>query len=285
MLHKNSVNRNYLGSLSRMTLNYTFVRINVAYIFFRKKRINYICTTKQSILMKYKRILLKLSGEALMGDRQYGIDPQRLAEYATEIKQIHDKGIEIAIVIGGGNIFRGVSGASNGMDRVQGDYMGMLATVINGMALQGALEEAGMQTRLQTALKIEAIAEPYIKRKATRHLEKGRIVIFGAGTGNPYFTTDTAAVLRGIEVSADVILKGTRVDGVYTSDPEKNADAVKFDYISFEDVLAKGLNVMDSTAFTLSQENKLPIIVFDMNKAGNLLKVCNGDTVGTTVTI
>jgi uridylate kinase len=285
MLHKSSVNRNYLGSLSRMTLNYTFVRINVAYIFFRKKRINYICTTKQFILMKYKRILLKLSGEALMGDRQYGIDPQRLAEYATEIKQIHDKGIEIAIVIGGGNIFRGVSGASNGMDRVQGDYMGMLATVINGMALQGALEEAGMQTRLQTALKIEAIAEPYIKRKATRHLEKGRIVIFGAGTGNPYFTTDTAAVLRGIEVSADVILKGTRVDGVYTSDPEKNADAVKFDYISFEDVLAKGLNVMDTTAFTLSQENKLPIIVFDMNKAGNLLKVCNGDTVGTTVTI
>ena len=285
MLHKSSVNRNYLGSLSRMTLNYTFVRINVAYIFFWKKRINYICTTKQFILMKYKRILLKLSGEALMGDRQYGIDPQRLAEYATEIKQIHDKGIEIAIVIGGGNIFRGVSGASNGMDRVQGDYMGMLATVINGMALQGALEEAGMQTRLQTALKIEAIAEPYIKRKATRHLEKGRIVIFGAGTGNPYFTTDTAAVLRGIEVSADVILKGTRVDGVYTSDPEKNADAVKFDYISFEDVLAKGLNVMDTTAFTLSQENKLPIIVFDMNKAGNLLKVCNGDTVGTTVTI
>jgi uridylate kinase len=285
MLHKSSVNRNYLGSLSRMTVNYTFVRINVAYIFFRKKRINYICTTKQFILMKYKRILLKLSGEALMGDRQYGIDPQRLAEYATEIKQIHDKGIEIAIVIGGGNIFRGVSGASNGMDRVQGDYMGMLATVINGMALQGALEEAGMQTRLQTALKIEAIAEPYIKRKATRHLEKGRIVIFGAGTGNPYFTTDTAAVLRGIEVSADVILKGTRVDGVYTSDPEKNADAVKFDYISFEDVLAKGLNVMDTTAFTLSQENKLPIIVFDMNKAGNLLKVCNGDTVGTTVTI
>ncbi|MEQ3661217.1 MAG: UMP kinase, partial [Flavobacterium sp.] len=188
--------------------------------------------------MKYKRILLKLSGEALMGDRQYGIDPMRLAEYAQEIKQIHEKGIEIAIVIGGGNIFRGVAGASNGMDRVQGDYMGMLATVINGMALQGALEEAGMQTRLQTALKIEAIAEPYIKRKATRHLEKGRIVIFGAGTGNPYFTTDTAAVLRGIEVGADVILKGTRVDGVYNADPEKDKTAVKFDYISFEDVLA-----------------------------------------------
>ncbi|SEQ19131.1 UMP kinase [Flavobacterium urocaniciphilum] len=235
--------------------------------------------------MSYKRILLKLSGEALMGERQYGIDPKTLAEYAAEIKQIHDKGIEIAIVIGGGNIFRGVAGASNGMDRVQGDYMGMLATVINGMALQGALEDAGMPTRLQTALKIEAIAEPYIKRRATRHLEKGRIVIFGAGTGNPYFTTDTAAVLRGIEVDCDVILKGTRVDGVYTADPEKDPNAIKFDKISFDDVLAKGLNVMDTTAFTLSQENKLPIIVFDMNKKGNLLKICNGETVGTTVTI
>lgn len=235
--------------------------------------------------MSYKRILLKLSGEALMGERQYGIDPKTLAEYASEIKQIHDKGIEIAIVIGGGNIFRGVAGASNGMDRVQGDYMGMLATVINGMALQGALEDAGMPTRLQTALKIEAIAEPYIKRRATRHLEKGRIVIFGAGTGNPYFTTDTAAVLRGIEVDCDVILKGTRVDGVYTADPEKDPNAIKFDKISFDDVLAKGLNVMDTTAFTLSQENKLPIIVFDMNKKGNLLKICNGETVGTTVTI
>ena len=235
--------------------------------------------------MKYKRILLKLSGEALMGDRQYGIDPKRLAEYAQEIKQIHSQGVEIAIVIGGGNIFRGIAGASNGMDRVQGDYMGMLATVINGMALQGALEEAGMLTRLHTALKIEAIAEPYIKRRAVRHLEKGRIVIFGAGTGNPYFTTDTAAVLRGVEVGADVILKGTRVDGVYNADPEKNKDAVKFDYISFEEVLSKGLNVMDTTAFTLSKENKLPIIVFDMNKPGNLLKVCNGETIGTTVTI
>lgn len=235
--------------------------------------------------MSYKRILLKLSGEALMGERQYGIDPKTLAEYAAEIKQIHDEGIEIAIVIGGGNIFRGVAGASNGMDRVQGDYMGMLATVINGMALQGALEDAGMPTRLQTALKIEAIAEPYIKRRATRHLEKGRIVIFGAGTGNPYFTTDTAAVLRGIEVDCDVILKGTRVDGVYTADPEKDANAVKYDTITFDDVLAKGLNVMDTTAFTLSQENKLPIIVFDMNKKGNLLKICNGETVGTTVTI
>ena len=235
--------------------------------------------------MSYKRILLKLSGEALMGERQYGIDPKTLAEYAAEIKQIHDRGVEIAIVIGGGNIFRGVAGASNGMDRVQGDYMGMLATVINGMALQGALEDAGMPTRLQTALKIEAIAEPYIKRRATRHLEKGRIVIFGAGTGNPYFTTDTAAVLRGIEVDCDVILKGTRVDGVYTADPEKDPNAIKFDKISFDDVLAKGLNVMDTTAFTLSQENKLPIIVFDMNKKGNLLKICNGETVGTTVTV
>ncbi|UYW01256.1 UMP kinase [Flavobacterium agricola] len=235
--------------------------------------------------MKYKRILLKLSGEALMGERQYGIDPKRLAEYATEIKQIHDLGIEIAIVIGGGNIFRGVAGASNGMDRVQGDYMGMLATIINGMALQGALEAAGMKTRLQTALKIEAIAEPYIKRRATRHLEKGRIVIFGAGTGNPYFTTDTAAVLRGIEVGADVIMKGTRVDGIYDSDPEKNPNAIKFDYISFEDVLSKGLNVMDTTAFTLSQENKLPILVFDMNTEGNLLKVCKGENIGTVVNI
>ena len=235
--------------------------------------------------MKYKRILLKLSGEALMGDLQYGIDPKRLGEYADEIKQIHEKGIEIAIVIGGGNIFRGVAGASAGMDRVQGDYMGMLATVINGMALQGALEGKGMKTRLQTALKMESIAEPYIKRRADRHLEKGRIVIFGAGTGNPYFTTDTAAVLRGIEINADVILKGTRVDGVYDCDPEKNASAVKFDFISFEDVHKKGLNVMDTTAFTLSQENKLPIVVFDMNTKGNLLKICEGQNIGTVVNI
>ena len=233
--------------------------------------------------MKYKRILLKLSGEALMGDNQYGLDPNRLAEYAQEIKKIVDLGVEVAIVIGGGNIFRGVAGASKGMDRVQGDYMGMLATVINGMALQGALEDAGMLTRLQTALKIEAIAEPYIKRRAVRHLEKGRIVIFGAGTGNPYFTTDTAAVLRGIEVGADVILKGTRVDGVYTADPEKDPSATKYENISFADVLEKGLNVMDTTAFTLSQENHLPIVVFDMNKESNLLKVCQGDNIGTTV--
>jgi len=235
--------------------------------------------------MKYKRILLKLSGEALMGDRPYGIDPKRLAEYAQEIKTVHDLGVEIAIVIGGGNIFRGVAGASNGMDRVQGDYMGMMATIINGMALQGALEDAGMLTRLQTALKIEAIAEPYIKRRAVRHLEKGRIVIFGAGTGNPYFTTDTAAALRGVEINADVILKGTRVDGVYSSDPEKNKDAVKYDTITFSDVLKKGLNIMDTTAFTLSQENNLPIVVFDINKTGNLLKICKGETIGTTVSL
>jgi len=233
--------------------------------------------------MKYKRILLKLSGEALMGDNQYGIDPVRLSEYAQEIKKINDLGVEIAIVIGGGNIFRGVAGASKGMDRVQGDYMGMLATVINGMALQGALEDAGMSTRLQTALKIEAIAEPYIKRRATRHLEKGRIVIFGAGTGNPYFTTDTAAVLRGIEVGADVILKGTRVDGVYTADPEKDPTATKYENITFNEVLEKGLNIMDTTAFTLSQENNFPIVVFDMNKESNLLKVCQGENIGTTV--
>ncbi|HEX8269951.1 MAG TPA: UMP kinase [Flavobacterium sp.] len=235
--------------------------------------------------MKYKRILLKLSGEALMGEKQYGIDPNVLAEYADDIKTIHEKGVEIAIVIGGGNIFRGVSGASAGMDRVQGDYMGMLATVINGMALQGALENKGMLTRLQTALKIEAIAEPYIKRRAVRHLEKGRIVIFGAGTGNPYFTTDTAAVLRGVEIHADVILKGTRVDGIYTADPEKDPDAKKFETISFEDVLKKGLSIMDTTAFTLSQENKLPIVVFDMNKQGNLLKICEGENIGTLVSV
>ncbi|MEH6657785.1 UMP kinase [Leeuwenhoekiella marinoflava] len=235
--------------------------------------------------MQYKRILLKLSGEALMGKRQYGIDPDRLAEYAEEIKQVLDKGVEVAIVIGGGNIFRGVAGASRGMDRVQGDHMGMLATVINGLALQSALEEAGIQTRLQSAVKINEVAEPFIRRRAIRHLEKGRVVIFGGGTGNPYFTTDSAAVLRAIEIHADVILKGTRVDGIYTSDPEKDSKAVKFDFISFEDVLQKGLKVMDTTAFTLSQENELPIIVFDMNKQGNLLKVVEGENIGTTVNL
>ncbi len=233
--------------------------------------------------MNYKRILLKLSGEALMGERNYGIDPKRLAEYAIDIKEIVDKGIEVAIVIGGGNIFRGVAGASNGMDRVQADYMGMLATVINGLALQSALEDADVQTRLQTAIKIEAIAEPYIKRKAVRHLEKGRVVIFGSGTGNPFFTTDSAAVLRAIEVNADVILKGTRVDGVYDSDPEKNENAIKYENITFTDVLKKGLKIMDTTAFTLSQENELPIIVFDMNTRGNLLKVVSGENIGTIV--
>ena len=233
--------------------------------------------------MHYKRILLKLSGEALMGERQYGIDPKRLAEYAQDIKELVEKGVEVAIVIGGGNIFRGVAGASNGMDRVQGDYMGMLATVINGLALQSALEDADVQTRLQTAIKIEAIAEPYIKRRATRHLEKGRVVIFGSGTGNPYFTTDSAAVLRAIEINADVILKGTRVDGIYSEDPEKNPNAQKFDFITFDDAIKKGLKVMDMTAFTLSQENNLPIVVFDMNTKGNLLKVVLGEQIGTKV--
>jgi len=235
--------------------------------------------------MKYKRILLKLSGEALMGSRQYGIDPERLAEYAQDIKSITDKGIEVAIVIGGGNIFRGVAGASKGMDRVQGDHMGMLATVINGLALQGALEDANIPTRLQTAIKINEVAEPFIRRKAMRHLEKGRVVIFGGGTGNPYFTTDSAAVLRAIEIEADVILKGTRVDGIYNADPEKDDSAVKFNSLSFDDVLRKGLKVMDTTAFTLSQENKLPIIVFDMNKKGNLLKVVSGENIGTVVNV
>ncbi len=233
--------------------------------------------------MKYKRILLKLSGEALMGEQQYGIDANRLADYAQEIKEIADKGIEVAIVIGGGNIFRGLSGASNGMDRVQGDYMGMLATIINGLALQSALELHNVQTRLLTAIEMKQIAEPFIKRRAVRHLEKGRVVIFGGGTGNPYFTTDTAAVLRAIEIQADVIIKGTRVDGIYTSDPEKDRNARKFEKITFREALSKDLKVMDMTAFTLSEENDLPIIVFDMNKKGNLMKVILGEKVGTLV--
>jgi len=233
--------------------------------------------------MKYNRILLKLSGEALMGDRQYGIDPKRLSDYANEIKKIVEKKIEVAIVIGGGNIFRGLAGASNGMDRVQGDYMGMLATIINGLALQSALEEAQLQTRLLTAIEMKQIAEPFIKRRAVRHLEKGRVVIFGGGTGNPYFTTDTAAVLRAIEIDADVIIKGTRVDGIYSSDPEKDLTATKFENITFKEVLNLDLKVMDMTAFTLSEENNLPIIVFDMNKKGNLMKVISGEKVGTLV--
>ena len=235
--------------------------------------------------MKYNRILLKLSGEALMGERQYGIDPNRLSDYAQEIKKIVDQNVEVAIVIGGGNIFRGLAGASNGMDRVQGDYMGMLATIINGLALQSALEEAQIQTRLLTAIEMKQIAEPFIKRRAVRHLEKGRVVIFGGGTGNPYFTTDTAAVLRAIEINADVILKGTRVDGIYNADPEKDKSATKFKNISFKEVLNKGLKIMDMTAFTLSEENKLPIIVFDMNKDGNLLKIVSGESIGTLVNI
>jgi len=220
-----------------------------------------------------------------MGNRQYGIDPDRLAEYAQDIKTLTDKDVEVAIVIGGGNIFRGIAGASNGMDRVQGDHMGMLATVINGLALQSALEDAGVKTRLQTAIHINQVAEPFIRRKAMSHLRKGRVVIFGGGTGNPYFTTDSAAVLRAIEIEADVILKGTRVDGIYTADPEKDSTAVKFDHITFDDVLRKGLKVMDTTAFTLSQENDLPIIVFDMNKKGNLYKVVSGENIGTKVNL
>lgn len=235
--------------------------------------------------MRYKRILLKLSGEALMGKQKYGIDADRLAEYAEEIKAVVDQGVEVAIVIGGGNIFRGLAGASQGMDRVQGDHMGMLATVINGLALQSALELKGVQTRLQSAIKINEVAEPFIRRRAIRHLEKGRVVIFGGGTGNPYFTTDSAAVLRAIEINADVILKGTRVDGIYTSDPEKDKNATKFDSLSFQEVLSKGLKVMDTTAFTLSQENELPIVVFDMNTQGNLMKIVSGENIGTVVNV
>ena len=233
--------------------------------------------------MPYKRILLKLSGEALMGNRTHGVDPERIKAYCKEISELVKTGVEIAIVIGGGNIFRGLSAASNGMDRVQADYMGMLATVINGLALQSTLEESDIQTRLQTALKMESIAEPYIKRRAVRHLEKKRVVIFSAGTGNPFFTTDSAAVLRAIEINADVILKGTRVDGIYNLDPEKNKDAIKFEHLTFDDAITKKLKVMDSTAFTLSKENNLPIIVFNMNKPGNLKKIIDGKQIGTIV--
>lgn len=236
------------------------------------------------ITMKYKRVLLKLSGEALMGSQQYGIDPKILEQYAADIKQVTDQGVQVAIVIGGGNIFRGVQGVSGGIvDRAQGDYMGMLATVINAMALQGALEKAGIKTRLQSAIKMEQICEPFIRRRAMRHLEKGRVVIFGAGTGNPYFTTDTAASLRAVEIEANLVLKGTRVDGIYTADPEKDATATRYEQVSYSEVYEKGLNVMDLTAITLCQENKLPIVVFDMNKEGNFLKVCAGESVGTLV--
>jgi len=235
-------------------------------------------------MMKYNRVLLKLSGEALMGDNDFGIDPNRIAEYAEEIKAVSEKGVQVGIVIGGGNIFRGISGASQGMDRVQADHMGMLATVINGLALQGAMESAGVKTRLQSAIEMDKVAEPFIRRRAIRHLEKGRVVIFSAGTGNPYFTTDTGATLRAVEIQADVILKGTRVDGIYTADPEKDESATKFKELSFKEVYDRGLNVMDMTAFTLSRENDLPIIVFDMNTKGNLMKVVEGaDGIGTLV--
>ena len=233
--------------------------------------------------MKYKRILLKLSGEALMGNKDFGIDHSRLHTYASQIKEVTESGVEVAIVIGGGNICRGVQSDNGAIDRVQGDYMGMLATMINSMALQSALDGVGLYTRLLSAIKMEQIAEPFIRRRAIRHLEKGRVVIFGAGTGNPYFTTDTAASLRAIEINADVILKGTRVDGIYTSDPEKNPEAERYSTISFKEVMDKGLNVMDMTAFTLCHENKLPIIVFDMNKPGNLMDVIKGEEIGTLV--
>ncbi|MFD2874645.1 UMP kinase [Mucilaginibacter ximonensis] len=233
--------------------------------------------------MKYKRILLKLSGESLMGDRQYGIDNKQVLQYAQDIKNVYDKGVEIAVVVGGGNIFRGLSAEKSGMDRAQADYMGMLATVINCMALQNALESVGVETRLQSAIKMEQICEPYIRRRAMHHLELGKIVIFGAGTGNPYFTTDTAASLRAIEIKADVVLKGTRVDGIYTADPEKDLNATRYDEITFQEVYDKGLNVMDMTAITLCQENKLPIIVFDMNKPGNFQKIADGEHIGTLV--
>lgn len=234
--------------------------------------------------MKYNRVLLKLSGEALMGDKEFGIDASVLEQYAKDIKELVDAGCQLAIVIGGGNIFRGVQGVQGGIaDRAQADYMGMLATVINSMALQGALEKLEIKTRLLSAIKMEQICEPFIRRRAIRHLEKGRVVIFGAGTGNPYFTTDTAASLRGVEIEADVILKGTRVDGVYSADPEKDPNAVRFDKITFQQVYEKNLNVMDMTAFTLCQENKKPIIVFDMNTPHNLKKVVDGDSIGTLV--
>lgn len=233
--------------------------------------------------MGYKRVLLKLSGEALMGSKAYGIDPETISRYAHEIKTVVDTGAQVGIVIGGGNIFRGLQGAEGGMDRVQADHMGMLATVINGLALQSSLERIGVQTRLQSAIEMDKICEPFIRRRAVRHLEKGRVVIFSAGTGNPYFTTDTGATLRAIEIQAEVILKGTRVDGIYTADPEKDSTATRFESISYTEVYERGLNVMDLTAFTLSQENDLPIVVFDMNKQGNLLRVVKGDKVGTLV--
>lgn len=231
----------------------------------------------------YKRILLKLSGESLMGDKNYGLDPEMLARYAKDIKQVTDLGVEVALVIGGGNIYRGMNEIDTGIERAQGDYMGMLATVINGIAMQSMLEKVGVETRLQSAIKMDQVAEPFIRRRAIRHLEKGRVVIFGAGTGNPYFTTDTAGSLRAVEIKADAILKGTRVDGIYDCDPEKNKDAVKFENITFKDAIQKNLKVMDMTAFTLCEENNMPIVVFDMNTPGNLLKIISGENIGTVV--
>ncbi len=233
--------------------------------------------------MKYKRILLKLSGEALMGDQQYGIDPDRLAMYATEVKSVVDRGVQVAIVIGGGNIFRGMQGAAKGMDRVQGDYMGMLATVINSMAIQAEIEKHGMPTRLLSGIAIDPIAESMSRRKAIEYLKEGKVVIIAAGTGNPFFTTDTASALRAIEIQADVIMKGTRVDGIYTADPEKVKDAVKYETITYNEAYEKNLSIMDLTAFTLCRENKLPILVFNMNKPGNLLRVVQGENIGTVV--
>ncbi|MCK6600952.1 MAG: UMP kinase [Bacteroidetes bacterium] len=235
--------------------------------------------------LKYKRVLLKLSGESLMGNQSFGIDPAVLEHFADEVRAVKEMGVEIAVVIGGGNIFRGMSAAAKGMDRVQADYMGMLATVINSMALQDALERKGVFTRLMTAIKMEQIAEPFIRRRAVRHLEKGRVVIFGAGTGNPYFTTDTAAVLRAVEIEADAIFKGTRVDGIYDSDPERNPNAVKFPEISYIDVIQKNLRVMDLTAITLCQDNSLPIVVFNMNEPGNLKRILHGENIGSVVTL
>jgi uridylate kinase len=236
------------------------------------------------MLPKYTRVLLKLSGEALMGDKSFGFDNAVIAQYAADIKTIVDLGVQVAIVIGGGNIYRGMNEKETGIERAHGDYMGMLATVINGMAMQAGLEKFGVFTRLQSAIKMEQIAEPYIRRRAIRHLEKGRVVIFGAGTGNPYFTTDTAGSLRAIEITADVILKGTRVDGIYTADPEKDKNAKKYSTMTYQECISGNLKVMDMTAFTLCMENNLPIIVFDMNKPGNLKRVVTGDQVGTLVT-
>src|SRR5258708_7187965 len=243
----------------------------------------FFATLNHAMLPKYTLILLKLSGEALMGDKSFGFDNEVIAHYAQDIKTIVDLGVQVAIVIGGGNIYRGMNEKETGIERAHGDYMGMLATVINGMAMQAGLEKIGVYTRLQSAIKMEQIAEPYIRRRAIRHVEKGRVVIFGAGTGNPYFTTDTAGVLRAIEIKADVILKGTRVDGIYSEDPEKNAKATKYDKITFSECISKNLRVMDMTAFTLCMENDLPIVVFDMNKPGNLRRVVTGDKVGTLV--